>query len=415
MNCVKITNARTLEDSIPIDLYIEGNRIVRTFQDNINPDRIIDARGNLVIPGLINPHTHLDKAGLADQITNVSGTVQEARQKMLESKHSISVADIKFRAGKVIEESIRYGVTAIRTHIDVDPTIGLRGIQALLELKTEYQGRIDLQIVAFPQEGISESIGTYDLMVEALRMGADVVGGHLSIVRDHREHSQTVFQLAQEFNRPVDIHVDFDIDRDYSRCITRVDGKTYPENLGIVWMAEEVLNRGYNGRAAASHLCGLDSISPNLSTNVVNLIHDANIAVIALAPGNLFLQGRLDRCNVRRGVTKVKELQQASVRVTFGPDNIRDPFNPIGSPDMILNAILTTYACQMTSKNDFKEVLHMCTTHAAQIMQLPDYGLQEGCLADLVILDRATVEDVLAYHARPCVTMKHGRVVWELS
>lgn len=413
MNRLKITNARTLDKSSLVDIHIEGTRIVTPFPEGQSVDRVIDAAGSLVVPGLIDPHTHLDKAGLSDQVVNVSGTVEEARKKMLEAKRGITMENIKQRARRVIDESIRSGVTAIRTHVDVDPIIQLRGMQALLELKQEYADRIDLQIVAFPQEGISEAPGTYDLMNEALRMGADVVGGHLSIARDYREHTEKVFRLGNDFDRLVDIHVDFNIERDYSHCTRHEDDRLYPDDLGVVCMAEEVLRQGYQDRAAASHLCGLDSIPPEISENVISLIKKAGIAVIALPPGNLFLQGRADPYRVRRGVTKVKDLLRAGVRVSFGPDNVRDPFNPIGSPNMIHNALLTTYACHMNSHEDFQKILQMCTTDAAVIMNLPDYGLAENCYADLVVLGCSSVEELLAYQPIPRWVIKHGTIVSE--
>jgi len=307
--------------------------------------------------------------------------------------------------------NLRYGITAIRTHVDVDPVIQLRGIQAILNLRKKYKNKIDLQIVAFPQEGIEQSPGTYELMVEALKLGADVVGGHLSNVNDHRNHMEHVIQLAKTFIKPIDIHVDFNIDRDYSNKISFSDGIMYPRDLGVVWMADEVIQSHFNGLTVASHLCGLDNLSPEDSTNVINLLKKANISVIALPPGNLFLQGRSDNQKVRRGVTKVKELLNSGIKVSFGPDNIRDAFNPIGSPNMIFNAILTAYACHMTSSADFQEVFNMCTYTAAQIMQLPKYGLNDGCFADLVVLDQPTIIDALSYQANPLMVFKKGNIL----
>jgi len=334
---------------------------------------------------------------------------------MLKTKPTISSENIKSRAKKVIDESIKYGVTAIRTHIDVDPTIELRGIKALLDLRKEYEEKIDLQIVAFPQEGISESPGTYELMCEALSMGADIVGGHLSIAKNFQEHTQNVFRIASKFDRDVDIHVDFDIDRDYSTSTRHEDGIIYPDNLGIISMGEEIIRQDFKGRVTASHLCGLDSIPPDLSSNTIDLIKDAGISVIALPPGNLFLQGRSDQYKVRRGVTKVKELISSGVCVSFGPDNIRDPFNPIGSPNMIHNAVITAYACHMTSKKDFREVIKMCTINAAKTIGLKGYGICENCIADLVMFNFPSIEEILAYQDTPRVLIKNGKIIFESS
>jgi cytosine deaminase len=408
-----IRNARLLKQEIPVDIFITGERIERIAGENVPASTQIDAWGCLVLPGLVNPHAHLDKAGLATRVVNQSGTILEARQRVLQAKPGITTEDILLRASKVILTSLKGGVTAIRTHVDVDPTIGLKGIEALLELKRKISDLIDLQIVAFPQEGISESPGTLELLREALRMGADVVGGHLSIAKDFLEHCRIVFSLAKEFDKDVDFHVDFDIDRDYQKQSIHADGMKYPDELGIVWLIEEADQQNYSRRTNASHLCGLDSISPDDANRIISLIAKLGISVVSLPPGNLFLHGRSDPNRIRRGVTKVKALLDAGVCTSFGPDNIRDPFNPIGSPSMILNAVLTAYACHMKSPDDFNAVFEMCTVNAAKILRLPNYGIAPGCYADLIILDSDSPEEILANPGNPRYVFKRGRLIAE--
>jgi cytosine deaminase len=248
-------------------------------------------------------------------------------------------------------------------------------------------------------------------MREALRMGADVVGGHLSIAEDYRAHSERVYEMAAEFDRDVDIHVDIDIDRDYSATTRHEDGREYPEALGVVAMALETARRGYRGRAAASHLCALDTLPPQMAGNVISLLAETGVGVVALPPGNLFTHGRADLKGVRRGVTRVRGLLEGGVLTAFGTDNIRDPFNPLGNPNMVHNAILTAYACHMASSEDFRATLKMCTDSAAKIMGLSDYGLAEGRFADLVVLDAKSVEEALATQAMATHVFKRGRLV----
>ncbi len=407
-----ISNARIEESAQWVHILIEGEKILTITSDK--PDHVteeIDAGGNLVLPGLINIHMHLDKSGLAETIFNRSGTLSEAREKMRKAKAGFTKEDIKARAKKTVLRAVQDGVTAIRTHVDIDPSIGLRGLEALLELREDLKHLVHIQIVAFPQEGISEEPGTEDLMREAMTMGADVVGGHLSIAQDFREHSARVFELAAEFDRDVDIHVDIDIDRDYSKTTPDRDGREYPEGLGVVAMAKETLRRGYGGRVAASHLCALDALPPSMAENVIALMARSGVSAVALPPGNLFTHGRADPQNVRRGVTRVRALLAGGVRVSFGTDNIRDPFNPLGNTNMIHNAILTAYACHMATAEDFRTTLKLCTVNAADIMNLPGYGLKEGMFADIVVLDAPSAEEALANQATATHVFKRGRLV----
>jgi len=407
-----IANARIDDLADPVHILIEGEKIMDiTPKKPKGMEKEFDAGGNLVIPGLINIHMHLDKSGLAEAISNETGTLAEARQRIREAKPGFTREGIKARARKTVLQAVRDGVTAIRTHVDIDPAIGLKGLEAILELRESLKKIVDIQIVAFPQEGISESPGTEDLMREALGMGADVVGGHLSIAHDFREHSERVFDLALEYDRDVDIHVDIDIDRDYSKTTPHSDGKEYPDGLGVVAMALETVRRGYGGRVAASHLCALDALAPSLAENVITLMAQTGVSAVALPPGNLYTHGRADLQNVRRGVTRVRALLAGGVRVSFGTDNTRDPFNPLGNTDMIHNAILTAYACHMATAEDFRTTLKLCTVNAADIMKLPEYGLQKGRFADIVILNAPSAEEALANQAMATHVFKRGRLV----
>ncbi len=407
-----IANARIGNALEPVHILIEGEQIVSVSDEKPgNVNEVFDAGGNLVLPGLINIHMHLDKSGLAQTISNRSGTLGEARERIRDAKAGFTKEDIKARAGKTVLRAVQDGVTAIRSHVDIDPSIALRGLEAILELRDELRHLVDIQIVAFPQEGISEEPGTEDLMREALRLGADVVGGHLSIAPDFREHSERVFDMAEAFDRDVDIHVDIDIDRDYGNTTLQGDGREYPDGLGVVAMALETARRGYGGRTAASHLCALDALSPSMAKDVISLIARSGVSAVALPPGNLYTHGRADPQNVRRGVTRVRALMDGGVRVAFGTDNIRDPFNPLGNTNMIHNAVLTAYACHMATAEDFDTTLKLCTVHAAEIMKLPGYGLKAGSFADIVVLDAPSAEEVLANQATATHVFKRGRLV----
>jgi cytosine deaminase len=379
--------------------------------------RRLKAHGQLVLPGLVNVHTHLDKALLARRIANISGTIREARDRMKEAKAAFTTADIKERAAEVLRRSIQYGVTAVRTHVDIDPVVGLKGVEALLSLREEMHGVIDLQIVAFPQEGIVEQPGTEDLMREALRLGADVVGGHLSIARDPetlQAQIDIVFRLATEFDRTIDVHVDYDIDRDYNHNVsTHTDARRYPDNLGVVRLAEKTIAEGYQGRVTASHLCSLDVVLPDLRRNVVELLHRARVSVIALPANNIYVHGRDDVVGTRRGVTRLRELRNGGVHVAVGTDNIRDPFDPFGNADPIQNAVLAAFVCHLVTPEDFWTMLELHTSTAAKLMGLSHYGLTPGCRADLVVLGAHSLDELLDGETNRRWVLKRGRIVAE--
>lgn len=407
-----IRNARVLGFSELVDVIIENERISSIGKHgHVKACLDINAREKLLMPGFVNIHTHLDKSGLSDIITNDSGTIIEAREKLRKVKKDLTKEDIKKRAKETLINSIQNGVTALRTHVDIDPEIGLKGFEALQELKDEMGNLIDLQVVAFPQEGINEAPGTLKLLREAISRGADIVGGHLSIACDYQEHCKQVFDLAVEFNKAVDIHVDYDIDRDYSKIAVHEDGHEYPDELGVVWICKEVERRNFKKQVSASHLCGLDAVPPEIAAKVINLLARTNISVIALPLNNLYMHGRMDKFNVRRGVTKVKSLLDAGVNVSFGSDNIRDPFNPLGSASMIFNAAAAALTCHMTSREDLEKTVKMHTTDAAKIMNLQNYGLNPGCYADIIILDADNIEKALAYQANVTHVFKRGSLI----
>lgn len=403
----------------PVDVIIRDGLIdaIHPHQESAADVRRLPADGGIVLPGLVNVHAHLDKAFLANRVANESGTIDEARRRMKEAKSTFTVEDVRERATRALHRSAVHGVTAIRTHVDIDPIVGLKSLEALLALREAWRGAVDLQIVAFPQEGILEQPGTEELMREALRIGADVVGGHLSIAADPerlRAETDIVFRLAAAFDRDVDVHVDLDIDRDYTRAVSRhADGRLYPDGLGSVYLAEKAIGEGYQGKVTASHLCALDAIPPDLRRNVMDLLLRAGVAVVALPASNLYVHGRKDTAHARRGITRLQELRAAGVRVAVGTDNIRDPFLPFGNADLVQNAIVASLACHLVTDDDFVEMLRLHTVTPAGIMRLERYGLELGCRADLVVFAARSIGELLDGETTRRWVLKGGRLVAE--
>jgi cytosine deaminase len=371
--------------------------------------------GSLVLPGLVNVHTHLDKTGLADLVPNASGTIAEARRRMLEAKRAFTAADVEQRASAALTELSLNGVTAVRSHVDVDPVVGLKGVEALLRVREQFAGRVDLQLVAFPQEGAGADRTTARLMRESLEMGVDVVGGHLSIATTPdavKRELDVVFSLALRYDKDVDVHTDFGIDPDIQESV-HVDGRRYPDGLGVVHLAERTRAEGYSGRVTASHVCGLSQADPDLRASVIQLLAETGVSVVALPASNLYAHGRADHVGARRGIAPVRELLQGGVRVAFATDNIRDPFDPFLGSDLLVNAVIAAIACHMVNGADFETVIKLHTTAPAAILGMVEYGLDPGCVADLVVIEARSVGELLDGRRVPLVVMKSGRLVAE--
>ncbi len=421
MNDLLIEGARLWTGEPLQNIRVDGERIVSVTPQSDEQEHNAGSRtakksirldGRLVFPGFINVHAHLDKVGLAARIPNESGTIDEVRRNMNRAKSSFTYLDVKERATRAMERCIQHGVTAVRTHVDVDPTVGLASLKALTSLKEEFKHAIDLQIVAFPQEGIEEFPGTEQLLRLALEAGADLIGGHPSIsasTLELRRQVDRVFEIAKEFDVDIDFHTDFGITRDYSREVTRHrDGRDYPDNLGAVYIAERTIAEGYQGRVTASHLCGLDMVPPELRANVCDLLREAGVAVVSNPASNMYGNGRDDAVGARRGVTRLTELIAAGVDVAVGTDNIRDAFNPWGNTDLIQNAILASLACHLVTEQDFMTMLELHTVAPAAIMGLTGYGLASGDEASLVVLEARSLADLLDGDTARRLVLKRG-------
>ncbi len=414
MNTILIKNVKVLGYDLTQNILAENGVITKVSSDipSVKVDKIYDFEHGLLTPALVNVHTHLDKSNLSEVVVNESGSIGEARSKLLAYKSNMTVEDIKERAREVVLDSLKNGVLFLRTHVDVDPIIGLKSVIALNEIKNEFKDLIKIQIVAFPQEGISEAPGTFDLLDTAMSSGADLIGGHLSIAKDFGEHSERMFELAEKHGCDIDVHVDYDIDRDYSIYRQFEDGSSWPKELGIVDLAMCKKRRGFKRQVTASHLCGLSAANPEDAKRIIDLIYEQNINVVALAPNNMYCNGRNDRNNIRRGVTLVKPLIARGINTSFGPDNIRDAFNPLGSPDMIINGIITAYACHFSNRQDYENLFNMFTYNAAKIMGLQHYGVTEGCNADFTIFRSDTPEKILARAEKPIALFRRGELVF---
>jgi cytosine deaminase len=379
----------------PVDLGIEEGRIVGTLTSPAVARETVDVEGRLVTPGLVEAHIHLDKALLSDRVRAAAGTLEEAIRLTGEAKRGFTVEDIQARARRVLDLAVAQGTTAMRTHVDVDPIVELMGMEAILPLREEYARALELQVCAFAQEGIVQAPGTEALLRRALAMGADLVGGCPYNDIDALAHIDIVFGLAEAFDRDVDFHVDF-FDE--------------PEHLHIHQIIRQTLQRSWHGRVSVGHLTELAALPAWDQDAVVADIAAAGIGVICLPATDLYLMGRHDDTNVRRGLTPIRRLLAAGVPVALASNNIGNPFTPVGTADLAHMAFLTALAAHMGAAQDLRQLLAMLTSHPARMLRLPEYGLAPGCRADLVVWDCERVEDVAASLPARILVVKHGRV-----
>jgi cytosine deaminase len=391
-----IRGARLFDRDGRADIAIAGGRIRRIAERIADKGaREIVADGRVVIPGLVESHFHLDKALLGAGAPATAGTVEGAIRATAEAKRRFTVEDIAGRARRALEMAIRHGTTAMRTHVEVDPIVGLKGMEALLPLQREFAWAIDLQICVFPQEGIFKAPGTEALMREALAMGGQAVGGVPYNDLDPLDHIQLVFDLAREFDRDVDFHLDF---------------ADEPEHLHIRQVVAETIARGWQGRVVAGHMTELAALDADVLEPLAARIAAAGISVLVLPATDLYLMGRRDVKNVRRGVAPLRPLLAAGVNVAVSTNNVQNPFTPFGDADLLRMANLLANACHLGTVEDLCLALRLATEGGARALRLPDFGLVEGARADLVLLDCHEPAAAVAAIPERLVVVKNGAV-----
>ncbi|HTO11031.1 MAG TPA: amidohydrolase family protein [Candidatus Binatia bacterium] len=380
------------------DIAITGDRIVAVDPVARPARETVELGGRLVTPGLVEAHIHLDKALLTDRVTVTAGTLEEAIRVTGQVKRTFTAEDITSRARQVLDLAVRAGTTAMRSHVEVDPIVGLTGIEAMLALRQEYAPALDLQLCAFAQEGILKAPGTEGLLRRALTMGADLVGGCPYNDSDGIEHIRIVFGLATAFGVDADFHVDF---------------ADEPEHLHVREIAAQTVRAGWQGRVTVGHLTELGAVPVFRQDEIIAQIAHAGLGVVCLPATDLYLMGRHDDFNVRRGLTPVRRLLAAGVPVALASNNIRNPFTPVGAADLAHMAFLASVAAHMGTPTDLRALMEAITQHPARLLRLPHYGLAPGCRADLVVWDCARAEDAVATLAPRTLVVKRGRVTVE--
>ncbi len=385
-----------------VDIAVQDGHFVRVASDLSidSATRELDAAGRLVVPPFIDAHVHLDAVLTVGQPRyNTSGTLLEGIQIWSERKPSLTREDVKQRVLEEVRWEVAQGTLYIRSHVDVcDPS--LTALRALLEVREEVRDICDLQLVAFPQDGILSFPNGRELLREAMELGCDIVGGipHYEWTRDMGVDSvHYTFDLAKEFNRDIDCHCD-ETDDPLSR-FTEV-------------MAADTIEQGWQGRVTASHCTAMHSYDNAYAFKLIRLLARAQMNVIANPFDNVVLQGRFDTYPKRRGITRVKELLAGGVNVALGHDSIMDPWFPLGKGDMLAAAQLALFLCHMSGYEEINDVLDLITGNAAKALRIQDrYGIEEGKPANFLVLDAPSAFEALRLVPARLHVFKNGREV----
>ncbi|MEG0307987.1 MAG: cytosine deaminase [Clostridium sp.] len=364
---------------------------------------IVDIEGNLTVPPYVEPHIHLDYVYTAHNsgAGNSTGTLFEGIQRWSETKGSLKEDDVKERARKAMKKQILSGIQNIRTHVDVtDPN--LTSLKAMLELKEEFNELLTMQIIAFPQEGMYAYRGGDELVEEALKMGADVVGAipHFEYTREFGDKSvKKAIELACKYGKLIDIHCD-ETDDEQSRFLEVLAAHSYLEGIG--------------SRVTASHTCAMHSYNNAYTYKLFKLLKQSKLNFISCPTENIHLQGRFDGYPKRRGVTRVKEMVQNGINVCFAQDSMSDPWYPLGSGNLmnILDAGL--HICQMMSFEEINNALDLITINGARTLNILDqYGIEEGKPANFIVLNAKNEFEAICDRVSVLYSIRDGEFLFK--
>ena len=385
-------------------ILIEEGKISRIFsQDEVfnYSGEILDGEEGIVYPPFVESHIHLDATQTAGQPNwNQSGTLFEGIERWAERKSLLSHEDVKSRAWKTLKWQIANGVQYVRTHVDVsDPT--LTALKAMLEVKKEIAPWVDLQIVAFPQEGILSYPNGEKLLDQAMEMGADVVGGipHFEFTREYGVESMHIaFDIARKYNKQIDIHCD-EIDDEQSRFVETVAALAFKYDMGE--------------KVTASHTTAMHSYNNAYASRLFRLLKMSKIHFVANPLVNIHLQGRFDTYPKRRGVTRVKEMLKNNINVCFGHDDVFDPWYPLGTANMLQVLHMGLHVCQLMGYGQINDGLKLVTENSAKALGLTDYGIQEGNSANFIVLPAENGFDAVRRQVPTRYSIRHGKVISE--
>lgn len=399
----KFFNAKIYRNEAATEMIVENGQITHIGTNLPKCDEEIDLNGKLVLPPYVDPHLHLDYVYTLSELGQEgagTGTLFEAIELWPQFKKTLTVESVKRLAMKGIQDEVSQGVQHIRTHIDVtDPNF--TALKAMLELKENLKDKVDIQIVAFPQEGMYMYKGGRDLVEEALKMGADVVGGipHYEPAREFGEKSiHDIVKLALKYDKMIDVHCD-ETDDPHSRFVELLNGLVYMED--------------YGSRTTASHTCSFGSADDSYAFRMLDIFQKTKMNFIACPTENAYLQGRQDTYPKRRGLTRVKEFIEYGINVAFAQDSINDPWYPMGNGNMMNILDNGIHLAQIMSSQDVKTNFDLITYNGARCLGIQDsYGLEIGKAANFIVLNETTVYEAMRKRVDVLASVRNGNILF---
>lgn len=394
MKAMKIINVRLGADSHLTELQVENGYFVEALSADAGPWETFDLRGQLVMPGLIETHIHLDKACIMQRCHLQEGTLAEAVAQTRAAKAGFTEDDVYQRGAQVLDKAIVQGTTHMRTHVELDPQIGLIGFHAIRRLQADYAWAITLELCVFPQEGMLNNPGTEALLCQALESGATVLGGCPYMDSDPLGQIQRLFELATRYDCDLDLHLDFDLN---------------PEGLTVMEVARCTRLHGWGGRVTIGHVTKLSALPQESLTVLALELAEAGVQVTCLPSTDLFLMGRDMFHNKPRGLAPLAHLHACGVTCSVSTNNVGNPFTPYGDASLVRQANLFANVSQMGTVPQLLQCLAWVSSESARLLRLNDYGLLPGCRADFIVFDAPSPAAVIAEISAPVMGFKGGR------
>jgi len=385
------------EESGPLDIGIDRGRIAAIASTLVAEGPTIELNGRFVSPPLVETHIHLDKTCIIDKCRIESGTLSEAVAETARAKRAFTEEIVYSRAARTLERCILNGAMLVRTHVEIDPGIRFRGFDAIMRLAQDYAWAVDVEICVFPQEGLTNNLGTEALLAEGLRKGAGVLGAAPYTDSDPRGQIDRIFAMAKEHDVDIDMHLDL--------------GDT-PDDMHIEYVCEQTARHGYVGRVAVGHVTRLSTVPMPRFREIAARLAGTGVAVTVLPSTDLYLTGRSQEHSVMRGVTPAHKLIELGVNCSLSTNNVLNPFTPYGDGSLVRMANLYANVCQIGRPADLAECFAMLTTRSARLMRRAGYGISEGNAADLVVFDCDNAAAAVAELLAPLFGLKGGRLTF---